>query len=204
MLVIQMKVLYFSGGVLVILLTAFIHGVLTYEEHAGADVGGDKKPQTTTTTITTTAQLCQNFSEDEFEALHVLYSSLSGENWIYQSDDSTPWNFTVASNNPCNQQWAFLNCTTNENNCSINSIAISAVPGVAGTLPEVFNKFSNLTYLAIEFNEDLVGSIPATLANVADLWYLSLMSNSMTGTVPIFLCKDYNLSYCDFIVICFR
>ena len=49
----------------------------------------------------------------ERQALHDLYTSTNGDDWIYQDGDLGHWNFTDPDVNPCSSSdpWQGLNCT---------------------------------------------------------------------------------------------
>jgi hypothetical protein len=133
--------------------------------------------------------MCSNFNETELAGLNVLYSSLNGEHWVYPQN-STAWNFSsVTSNNPCTDGWAFLGCYYEDTFCWIESIEIMDVIGLVGTLPDVFNSFQKLSILKFVGNDFLNGSIPASIQQLTNLSSLSLWGNSLSGTLPPFLCK---------------
>ena len=55
----------------------------------------------------------RNIPSHERQALHDLYVSTNGDDWIYQNGDEGHWNFTVPDVNPCSSSdpWQGLNCT---------------------------------------------------------------------------------------------
>ncbi len=138
------------------------------------------------------------FPSSEYDALHQIYISLNGPDWTYFSistdDDSlaggSPWNFASISNNPCTQQWAFLECYYSGSSCRIEAISMIQVPGLQGELPNVFNAFLNLSTVHISSNTELFGTIPLSITQLSNLTNLNLSSNSLSGTVPSELCKS--------------
>ena len=55
----------------------------------------------------------KNIPSHERQALHDLYVSTNGDDWIYQNGDEGNWNFTDPDVNPCSSSdpWQGLNCT---------------------------------------------------------------------------------------------
>ena len=55
----------------------------------------------------------KNLPSEERQALHDLYVSTNGDEWVYQDGDQGHWNFTDPNLNPCplSDQWQGLNCT---------------------------------------------------------------------------------------------
>ena len=55
----------------------------------------------------------RNIPSHERQALHDLYVSTNGDDWIYQDGNLGHWNFTDPDVNPCSSSdpWQGLNCT---------------------------------------------------------------------------------------------
>ncbi len=55
----------------------------------------------------------EKFPSKERQALHDLYTSTNGDDWIYQDGNLGHWNFTDPDVNPCSSSdpWQGLNCT---------------------------------------------------------------------------------------------
>ncbi len=130
---------------------------------------------------------CSYFNTTEFDALYQIHEYLNGASWVYPLN-SIPWNFTSDSNNPCNQGWAFLSCTYVDSTCSINTIEFRYLQGLEGTLPDVFNVFTNLQSLQLVGNSDLQGSLPLSLAMIPTLVNIGIISNALSGALPSSLC----------------
>jgi hypothetical protein len=78
----------------------------------------------------------------ERQALHDLYTSTNGDDWIYQDGDLGHWNFSDPDVNPClsSDPWQGLNCTVISTNTSsyyyhISDIMLSDY-NLRGTIPE--------------------------------------------------------------------
>ena len=83
----------------------------------------------------------------ERQALHDLYTSTNGDDWIYQDGDLGHWNFTDPDVNPCSSSdpWQGLNCTvissdTNSYYYHISQILLSNY-NLRGTIPESIGMF---------------------------------------------------------------
>ena len=84
----------------------------------------------------------RNIPSIERHALHDLYVSTNGDDWIYQDGDDGHWNFTDPDVNPCSSSdpWQGLNCTVISSDSSsyyyhISKIMLSEYK-LRGTIPE--------------------------------------------------------------------
>ena len=82
----------------------------------------------------------RNIPSNERQALHDLYVSTNGDEWIYLDGDQGHWNFTDPDVNPCSSSdpWQGLNCSMNS---SVSEyIYISKIElayfNLKGTIPE--------------------------------------------------------------------
>ena len=82
----------------------------------------------------------RNIPSHERQALHDLYISTNGDEWIYQDGDDGHWNFTDPDVNPCSSSdpWQGLNCSTTSSFVSsyyyISEIELSYY-NLQGTIP---------------------------------------------------------------------
>ena len=82
----------------------------------------------------------RNIPSHERQALHDLYISTNGDEWIYQDGDGGHWSFTDPDVNPCSSSdpWQGLNCSTTSSSISsyyyISEIELSYY-NLQGTIP---------------------------------------------------------------------
>lgn len=148
-----------------------------------------------------------NIPDSERRALHDLFESTNGRNWIWkQKSASGHWNFTDLQVNPCvsnaGSSWEGITCdvvnTTQQLQSStllhhrlyhISKIKLPSY-NLDGSIPESIEYLSNLLHLDLSSNV-LVGSIPLTIANTTRMQQLKLFNNQMRGSLPSGI---YNLS----------
>ena len=136
-------------------------------------------------------------SSVEYNALHDLFNSTTGSQWILDIPYTTygyPWNFVIPQENPCSitTPWQGITCssgcyldntTTNTLPCNIISINLQEL-NLQGTLPQSIGNLSSLQSLTIRDNGALVGSIPSTLGKLSSLIELDLDSNFLSSSIP--------------------
>ena len=97
----------------------------------------------------------RNIPSHERQALHDLYISTNGDEWIYQDGDGGHWNFTDPDVNPCSSSdpWQGLNCTVissepSDYYCYISEITLSDF-NLRGTIPESIGSLHVFTSLDV-------------------------------------------------------
>lgn len=128
-----------------------------------------------------------NIPVEEMNALHDLYNSTNGANWLWSDNpsDGIKWNFTSPStNNPCTEGWQGIDCTfiSPYQFYHVHGITLP-VFNLVGNLPNSLGAFSELSNLFLYYNA-LTGTIPSSLGNLTQLQYLQLFGNLLTGTIP--------------------
>ena len=109
-------------------------------------------------------------SEDEKNALTVLYKSTDGDNWLYNEN----WNV----GDPCTDGWHGVECYED------NIIGLSLYENqLTGSIPPEIGNLTNLTFLGLYKNQ-LAGSIPPEIGNLTNLTFLYLSYNLLTGSIP--------------------
>jgi Leucine-rich repeat (LRR) protein len=125
---------------------------------------------------------------NETNALHDLYITCGGNNWLW-NDLGPQWNFSTANLNPCStsgQYWEGIKCSLSPNNCNsseICHITMISLPGylLRGQLPPSWKSLAYLT--ALELSTNLIsGSIPSDFS--PSLQTLSLARNQFESTLP--------------------
>ena len=131
----------------------------------------------------------RNIPSHERQALHDLYVSTNGDDWIYQDGDQGRWNFTDPDVNPCSSSdlWQGLNCTVISSDSSsyyyhISEIILSEYD-LRGTIPSNMMNLMQLNSLDLGSNR-LSGSIPAWIGNLTSLEGLYFNYNYFNGTIP--------------------
>jgi Leucine-rich repeat (LRR) protein len=137
-------------------------------------------------------------TDGEIGALQDLYDSTHGENWVWQYPLSVYgqlWNFTRQPVDPCDR-WQGITCHIRTDNSSgIISTVDLKYYNLVGTLPPSLQQLRNVSVLDFD-NNDLVGTIPASFNNMTWIRELRLSYNHITGTLPaVFFTNKANLSY---------
>jgi len=87
----------------------------------------------------------RNIPSYERQALHDLYKSTNGDDWIYLYGKEGHWNFTDPDVNPCSSldRWQGLNCTVISSEPSYKYISMIKLPNynLQGTIPESIGKY---------------------------------------------------------------
>ena len=91
----------------------------------------------------------KNIPSYERQALHDLYVSTNGDDWMYQDGDLGHWNFTNTDVNPCSSSdpWQGLNCNVNSISSDISyfyhiSQILLSDFNLRGTIPESIGKYT--------------------------------------------------------------
>ncbi|MGD2092317.1 MAG: SBBP repeat-containing protein, partial [Candidatus Aminicenantes bacterium] len=113
------------------------------------------------------------------DALIALYNSTDGDNWTDNTNWRLPGDPTQFNDPGTEHTWFGVTCTADHTNV----IEIN-LPGnfLNGTLPDL-SALTELTKLDLG-NNQLTGTLPATLNNLANLQVLDLGANFITGTLP--------------------
>ncbi|GAB2291999.1 hypothetical protein Dimus_026247 [Dionaea muscipula] len=116
--------------------------------------------------------------QQESDALLKWKASLHSNNQSFLSS----WSATNGNGNgprpPCH--WLGIGCDANGSVIRLNLTNV----GLTGTLKEFnFSSFPNLLYLDLHDN-NLFGSIPASITNLSRLTFLHLGNNQLTGPIP--------------------
>ncbi|HRF34404.1 MAG TPA: RHS repeat-associated core domain-containing protein [Cyclobacteriaceae bacterium] len=140
-------------------------------------------------------------SQEEYNALMDLYASTNGPNWTNNSGWST------ANPSIIQDVSSWYGVTTNaaghvialdldgiDDNSWATVGGIQDYPGnnLVGTLPESLGDLAYLTFLNLGGNQ-LTGAIPASLGNITNLNYLVMADNQLTGPIPSSIGQCVNL-----------
>lgn len=127
-----------------------------------------------------------NVSSSEIDALHDLFVSANGNDWLWKQVGGIPWNFDAAYPNPCSWQGVFcdeiLHYNQSEYNCSV-TLLILKNRNLAGSVPLSLSNLTNLMKLNLQGNS-ISGVMPCTLGFLSNLVSLNLADNFLTGSVP--------------------
>jgi Leucine-rich repeat (LRR) protein/plastocyanin len=110
-------------------------------------------------------------SQQECDALLIVYSEMGGQNWTNQAG----W---LTDTSVCS--WFGITCD------GIPSVRQINLPfnNMIGSIPVELGSFTNLKLLYLNSNH-LVGSIPAELGNLTNLIQIELNHNQLSGSIPI-------------------
>jgi Leucine-rich repeat (LRR) protein len=122
-------------------------------------------------------------SDQQFNALHDLYNSTNGGNWVWHKLNSTVrWNFSIPNVNPCADKWQGVGCSCTSIYCDIVYINLN-YHNMSGRLPLTIGSFPSLQLLSFHFN-NITGTLPATIGNLTRLETLNLSKNTLFGEIP--------------------
>jgi len=129
----------------------------------------------------------------DYDALMALYTSTNGAGW----DNNDGWVEGAAgtSCDPCNFSggtWFGINCDGAgrvtcidlDGNWDCISNPGNAGNGLTGTLPDIFDQLTEVTFLELSHNRAIGGEIPVSIGQMAELTYLDLGANLFTGSIP--------------------
>jgi Leucine-rich repeat (LRR) protein len=132
---------------------------------------------------------CSNFSAVELNALHDLYSSTQGWNWIWQPISyGAIWNFSIPNGNPCAQNWQGINCTST---CHVQSIELANY-NLDGTLPYSLGVLNSMKIFGVD-NNFIHGPLPTSLSNWTELVYFDVQTNTISGPFPAYMGTSWTL-----------
>ena len=143
----------------------------------------------------TVEALSSTIPDYEMQALKDLYDSTDGDNWYWWwlRGDGVHWDFTNGNANPCSLKWQGLSCTQYSGIYHVTSINLRLY-NLHGTLPASLGNLSELYYLDMSSNS-LTGTLPASLGQLSKLTTLQMSLNSFTGTLPASLGNLSELYY---------
>jgi Leucine-rich repeat (LRR) protein len=128
----------------------------------------------------------------ERAALIALFNSTNGDNWTNKSGWKTPPLAGDGFALPGTENtWQGIGC--DRSNTTVQSIYLS-YNNLRGTLPPELGNLANLQTLYLASNR-LSGSLPPELGNPANLQKLSLDQNQLSGTIPPELGNLANLCF---------
>lgn len=139
-----------------------------------------------------------NYRDDfilDREILTDLYMTWGGTNpqsgWL----NRTNW---LSSASMCS--WAGVSCicpdpTASDPSCHVSSLILPA-NNIRGSIPGFLGNLANLTVLDLS-NNTLTGTLPPELGQLMQLSSLSLFNTSLTGSIPSFLSQCPGLSHLD-------
>jgi len=117
----------------------------------------------------------------ERAALIALYNSTNGDNWRYNHGWKTP---PLAGDGfalpGTENSWVGISCDAG--NTKVLHISLS-YNNLVGTLPSELGNLANLQELYL-FENQISGSIPPELGNLANLRNLDLFENQLSGSIP--------------------
>ena len=127
----------------------------------------------------------------EREALVALYNSTDGDNWTNNDGWKEPPLHTDGFAMPGTEcSWYGVTCD-GENHVEVFSLNFN---NLVGTIPASIENLANLKYLSLYGNQ-LTGPIPMELGNLAYLETLNLDRNQLTGSIPTELGSLAKLGY---------
>lgn len=117
----------------------------------------------------------------ERDALIAFYDSTNGDGWSKKTGWKTPplaGDGFALPGKECT--WYGVGCDSGE-----TTVLDLDLPGnqLAGSLPPQLGNLANLEFLAL-YNNQLMGSIPPELENAAALLYVYLGNNELSGSIP--------------------
>ncbi len=118
----------------------------------------------------------------EREALIALYTATNGDGWTNKTNWKLPPLHTDGFALPGTEcMWFGVYCNVDGN--AVDSIFYNR-NNLSGSLPPGLAGLTNLRYLDIEEESELVGSIPPELGTLPVLEILNLIGNQLTGSIP--------------------
>lgn len=109
------------------------------------------------------------FPSSDLEALQSIFNETNGNNWYWSPSGGNSWNFGAINDtyNPCSANWQYLICSSD---CTLAPCSISYLVFVEnmmiGQLPDIFDQFSNLISIQIEFQNFLTGTCYTTPSEI--------------------------------------
>jgi hypothetical protein len=127
----------------------------------------------------------------ERTALVALYFSTHGSGWT-RHDNWLIWESLNPPQitDPCDDNWYGVTC--NADNTHVTRLNLSA-NNLNGTLPDSLGNLANQQYLNFR-NNQLSGTIPDSIGNLANLRILYLDNNQLCGVIPPALMNLTNLN----------
>jgi len=114
----------------------------------------------------------------EFQALKALFDNTGGASWTTKTNWPTAGNWPATATAAQMATWYGVTVT----NGDIIKVIVSN-NNLTGTIPASLGNLTSLTQLFLLGNQ-LTGSIPAELGNLTNLTHLELYSNQLSGSIP--------------------
>jgi Leucine-rich repeat (LRR) protein len=146
---------------------------------------------TSNLTANYTAYLTDQIPPIERQALIDLYVSSNGDNWINNSGWKTPPLHTDGFAMPGTEDtWYGV---TVESNNHVSSIKLGS-NGLIGTIPASIGDLAYLTEIQLYTNQ-LTGSMPIEIGSLTGLEIIDMSSNQLSGTIPTEIGNLVNLRF---------
>ena len=117
-----------------------------------------------------------------------MYNALGGDYWIWKNiSQERPWNFS--DQDPClPYTWEGVNCEKEDTSVVGGQLYVAGLSlvgfNLTGNLPDdAFVNFTRFTTVNLADN-NIAGSLPASLSQCVSLEYLNVSSNLLTGCFP--------------------
>lgn len=129
----------------------------------------------------------------DMNALYIIYNATDGNNWDYTDVGFTSaWDFESGSD-PCLNKWQGVTCASQ---FKITSLSLQNM-NLKGTIPDNIGNLTDLKKLIFFDNQDLSGSIPATISQLSGVTYLQLTILNISGIIPSSICSMQSLVHID-------
>lgn len=127
---------------------------------------------------------------NDWSALKALYENTGGDNWT----DRSGWDWMIdnRSTQPANCDLSLLHKIELGLDGRVSKVLLY-VNNLTGTLPTELENLASLKVLALYGNQ-ITGSIPSEIGNLTNLKELHLVGNKLTGKIPPEIANLQNLS----------
>ncbi len=138
-----------------------------------------------TNVLTTLLTLITLFSNTSWIQAEVSATEKAALVALYDSTNGANWTNKTgwensATTDPCEGNWHGVTC--NANNTTVTKINLYS-NNLKGTIPPEIGNLANLTELRLTYNS-LSDAIPAEIGNLVNLTNLHLYANDLTGNIP--------------------
>src|ERR1039458_4652522 len=129
--------------------------------------------------------------KSEYDALVDLYNSTGGNAWTTQTGWLNPNATSWSGIGISGVQYDINGNVSVQGNVTVINLQQF---GLSGSIPASIGNFSQLYYLRLSFNQ-LTGSIPSSIGNLQQLWLLYLHYNNLRGPIPDTMGNLPNVQY---------